>query len=123
MGNEQLVKVAISNVVENSLKYSNPQFCSVTLFAHKKEISLKMEDQGYGIHEDDIQKIFIPFYRANSSFVTSGHGLGLAMVKKIIQLHSGVIELKSELNKGTVVSISIPKVFIKSTVHLEAIYS
>jgi signal transduction histidine kinase len=123
MGNEQLVKVAISNVVENSLKYSNPQYCSITLFAHKKEISVKMEDQGYGIHEDDIQKIFIPFYRANSSFVTSGHGLGLAMVKKIIQLHSGVIELKSELNKGTVVSISIPKVFIKSTVHLEAIYS
>ena len=82
-----------------------------------------MEDQGYGIHEDDIQKIFIPFYRANSSFVTSGHGLGLAMVKKIIQLHSGVIELKSELNKGTVVSISIPKLFSKSTSHLEVLYS
>ena len=123
MGNEQLVKVAISNVVENSLKYSNPQFCSITLFAHNKEISVKMEDQGYGIHEDDIQKIFIPFYRANSSFVTSGHGLGLAMVKKIIQLHSGVIELKSELNKGTVVSISIPKLFNKSTSHLEVLYS
>jgi signal transduction histidine kinase len=123
MGNEQLVKVAISNVVENSLKYSNPQYCSITLFAHKKDISVKMEDQGYGIHEDDIQKIFIPFYRANSSFVTSGHGLGLAMVKKIIQLHSGVIDLKSELNKGTVVSISIPKLFSKSTSHLEATYS
>jgi signal transduction histidine kinase len=123
MGNEQLVKVAISNIVENSLKYSNPQFCSITLFAHKKEISVKMEDQGYGIHEDDIQKIFIPFYRANSSFVTPGHGLGLAMVKKIIQLHSGVIDLKSELNKGTVVSISIPKLFSKSTSHMEATYS
>ena len=123
MGNEQLVKVAISNVVENSLKYSNPQYCSITLFTHKKDISVKMEDQGYGIHEDDIQKIFIPFYRANSSFVTSGHGLGLAMVKKIIQLHSGVIDLKSELNKGTVVSISIPKLFSKSTSHLEATYS
>ena len=123
MGNEQLVKVAISNVVENSLKYSNPQYCSITLFAHKKDISVKMEDQGYGIHEDDIQKIFIPFYRANSSFVTSGHGLGLAMVKKIIQLHSGVIDLKSELNKGTVVSISIPKLFSKSTSHIEATYS
>jgi len=123
LGNEQLVKVAISNVVENSLKYSNPPYCSITLFSHKKEILVKIEDQGYGIHEDDIPKIFIPFFRANSSFVTSGHGLGLAMVHKIIQLHSGIIDLKSELNKGTVVSISIPKIFIKSAVHLEAIYS
>ena len=123
MGNEQLVKVALSNVVENSLKYSNPQHCSITLFAHKKDISVKMEDHGYGIHEDDIQKIFIPFYRANSSFVTSGHGLGLAIVKKIIQLHSGVIELKSELNKGTVVSISIPRIFNNSNSNLEALYN
>ena len=82
-----------------------------------------MEDQGYGIHEDDIQKIFIPFYRANSSFVTSGHGLGLAMVKKIIQLHSGVIDLKSEINKGTVVSISIPRIFTKSSSPFESLYS
>jgi signal transduction histidine kinase len=94
LGNEQLVKVAISNVVENSLKYSNPPYCSITLFSHKKEILVKIEDQGYGIHEDDIPKIFIPFFRANSSFVTSGHGLGLAMVNKIIQLHSGIIDLK-----------------------------
>jgi signal transduction histidine kinase len=82
-----------------------------------------MEDQGYGIHEDDIKKIFIPFFRANSSFVTSGHGLGLAMVKKIIQLHSGVIDLKSELNKGTVVSISIPRIFNKSNPQLDAMYN
>ena len=123
MGNEQLVKVAISNVVENSLKYSKPQFCSITLFAHKKNVSVIMEDQGYGIHEDDIKKIFIPFFRANSSFVTSGHGLGLAMVKKIIQLHSGVIDLKSELNKGTVVSISIPRIFNKSNPQLDAMYN
>jgi signal transduction histidine kinase len=123
MGNEQLVKVAISNVVENSLKYSNPQYCSITLFAHKKGISIKMEDQGYGIDKDDIQKIFIPFYRANSSFVTSGHGLGLAMVKKIIQLHSGVIDLKSEINKGTIVSISIPRILAKSSSQFEAMHS
>ena len=123
MGNEQLVKVAISNVVENSLKYSNPQYCSITLFAHKKDISVKMEDQGYGIHEDDIQKVFIPFYRANSSFVTAGHGLGLAMVKKIIQLHSGVLDLKSELNKGTIVSISIPRIFNNENSQLEAMSS
>ena len=123
MGNEQLVKVAISNVVENSLKYSNPQYCSITLITNKKEISVEIEDQGYGISEDDIPKVFIPFYRANSSFITSGHGLGLAMVKKIIQLHSGFIDLKSELNKGTVVKLSIPRIFIYSSLHFEAISS
>lgn len=123
MGNEQLIKVAISNLVENSLKYSNPQYCSITLYSHKKEISLKIEDQGYGIHEDDIQNIFIPFYRANSSFVTFGHGLGLAMVKKIIQLHSGVIDIKSEINEGTVVSIYIPRLYSKSSSHFESKFS
>ncbi|HOY49899.1 MAG TPA: HAMP domain-containing sensor histidine kinase, partial [Flavobacteriales bacterium] len=105
-GNEQLIRVAIGNVVENALKYSNPQRCKITFDIEHSEKSVIVEDKGSGIAADEHHKIFLPFYRSPSSINAPGHGLGLAMVKKILQLHKGEITLTSQKGEGTTVKIS-----------------
>jgi len=105
-GNEQLIRVAIGNVVENALKYSNPHRCKITFDIEHSEKSVIVEDKGSGIAADEHHKIFLPFYRSPSSINAPGHGLGLAMVKKILQLHKGEITLSSQKGEGTTVKIS-----------------
>lgn len=105
-GNEQLIRVAIGNVVENALKYSNPQRCKITFDIDHSEKSVIVEDKGSGIAADEHHKIFLPFYRSPSSINAPGHGLGLAMVKKILQLHKGEITLTSQKGEGTSVKIT-----------------
>jgi two-component system NtrC family sensor kinase len=70
--------------------------------------SIKMEisDNGIGIPEDDLPHIFEPFFSTKHD--TSGIGLGLAIVHGIVKSHNGKIEVKSELGKGTTISIILP---------------
>jgi two-component system, NtrC family, sensor kinase len=73
-------------------------------------IRIDISDNGIGIPEDDIQHIFEPFFSTKRD--TSGIGLGLAIVHGIIKSHNGKIEVKSELGKGTTISISLPLIKI-----------
>jgi two-component system NtrC family sensor kinase len=69
-------------------------------------IRIEISDNGIGIPEDDIPHIFEPFFSTKQD--TSGIGLGLAIVHGIIKSHSGKIDVKSELGKGTTISITLP---------------
>ncbi len=108
LGNEQLLRVAISNVIENALKYSNPPHCTVIFDSAENHKSITVIDQGVGIPLEEQQKIFLPFYRSSSVMNAPGHGLGLAMVKKIIQLHHGEVQLSSTLGVGTELKLILP---------------
>lgn len=108
IGNEQLLRVALGNIVENALKYSKPPKCIVSFDRSDTETTLSIEDHGPGIPSDEHQKIFLPFYRSPSAISEPGHGLGLSMVKKIIQLHHGEVYLRSEQGKGTIMTVVIP---------------
>ncbi|MEE8423085.1 MAG: ATP-binding protein [Thermodesulfobacteriota bacterium] len=70
----------------------------------KKMISVDIEDQGIGIPEEELQKIFTPFYTSKGS----GSGLGLTLAQRIIKEHHGLIEIKSDYKKGTTVSVLLP---------------
>jgi len=69
-------------------------------------IKIDISDNGIGIPEDDISHIFEPFFSTKQD--TSGIGLGLAIVHGIVKSHNGRIEVKSELARGTTISITIP---------------
>ena len=73
-------------------------------------IEIKVTDTGIGIAKEFQEKIFDKFFRVDSSlsYEVSGVGIGLFIAKKIIELHGGVIEVKSELGKGSEFTISLP---------------
>ncbi|MCE3226070.1 MAG: signal transduction histidine kinase [Bacteroidetes bacterium] len=109
-GNEQLIRSALMNTIENSCKYSADHIANVALSFDKTTIRIKISDHGIGISENDLKNIFEPFFRAANVKNLPGHGIGLTLSKKIIDMHQGNISLQSEPGKGTIVEIILPHI-------------
>ncbi len=109
-GNEQLLKTAFKNLIENACKFSTAKGVNISLTFEKKRMEIHFKDQGIGISNEDIPNIFRPFYRGANTHFIAGYGLGLALTQKIIHLHNGIITVQSELGKGSVFSISFPEI-------------
>ena len=110
-GNEELLFIAFRNIIENACKYSSSHnaWVSITISPAKKIIRIK--DEGIGITEDELQKIFEPFFRSQKvEKITDGLGLGLSMSAGIIRLHKGEINIESEPNKGSLFTITLPSI-------------
>ena len=73
-----------------------------------EDVCFSIEDNGTGIHEDDLYYIFNRFYRSRHSNDGAGIGLGLPLTKAIIENQKGIIEVESQLGKGTVFSVYLP---------------
>jgi len=110
MGNGALLKMAFMNIMENACKYSLEPVCHVLINAHKKEVEVRFKDQGTGISEEDLQHIFEPFYRSVNTHDISGHGIGLPLTKRIIEIHRGKITIESEVGHGTTIIIILPTI-------------
>ncbi|MEP7142964.1 MAG: HAMP domain-containing sensor histidine kinase [Ferruginibacter sp.] len=107
-GNATLLFAAIKNIVSNACKYSNNRLAKVKLSVQQKEIVIRIEDEGKGIAESELQNIFQPFYRADNSRNIAGFGLGLSLASRFIKLHKGEISVKSLVNRGTTFTIKLP---------------
>ncbi len=110
---EKLRRV-VMNIIQNSLKYMNQEQkeIQVNLTSESDRIVVEMKDNGNGIREEDIPYIFQSFYRTDTSrnSATGGSGLGLSIVKKIIQEHGGMVWAESEPGKGTSIYFTLKKV-------------
>ncbi len=98
LGDKFLLDIAISNLIGNSIKYGvDSGNVEVTLSEEGKNLIIEVCDDGVGIPESEIPKIFKDFYRAENvkKFSTEGSGLGLSVVKKIVDRHDGLIRVKS----------------------------
>jgi two-component system phosphate regulon sensor histidine kinase PhoR len=108
-GDKSHLANAIYNLIDNSIKYAKsiPEITVVTKNVDKK-IILIIEDKGIGIEKEYQKKVFDKFFRVPTGDVhdVKGFGLGLAYIKKIIELHHGKIELISEINKTTTFTIT-----------------
>jgi signal transduction histidine kinase len=107
-GNEQLVRSALFNLMENACKYSEDHKAEVLLTRRNKSLDIRIMDNGIGISPEDMEHIFEPFHRGKNVLRINGHGIGLSLVQKIMQLHKGSITIQSELKKGTVAIIHFP---------------
>jgi signal transduction histidine kinase len=105
---EQLIKVAVANIMENGCKYSADHTVHVLIASSPFGLTLKFTDHGIGIPEEDQHKIFEPFHRGSNTQNVKGHGIGLSMVKHIIKLHYGTIQVDSLPGSGTTVLIHLP---------------
>ena len=93
---------AISNLLSNAVKYSMyTKKVSIRLFKETNLINIEIEDSGIGIPEDQLEHIFEKFYRVDQKESISGTGLGLTVVKEIIEAHNGKIFVSSKIGEGT----------------------
>jgi signal transduction histidine kinase len=110
-GNRHHLMQAFNNVIENAVKFS-PNGGQVTIRAgcDNDQVTLDVIDTGIGIAYDDQPRIFEQFFRGTHPGIEpiSGSGLGLSLVKAVIDAHQGRVWLESEVNKGTVVHIVLP---------------
>lgn len=105
-GDEQLIKAALSNIIENGCKYSTDHAIDVLIHSSGLGLTLKFTDKGIGIPPEDLQSIFEPFHRGKNTQNIKGHGIGLSMVKRIITLHRGTVQIISQLDAGTTVVVN-----------------
>jgi PAS domain S-box-containing protein len=112
MGDKELLKVAIINILNNAVKYT-PQNGKITfsLFNQNGHLIFDVADTGCGISPKDLPYIFEKTYRSKDPLVreVSGSGLGLAITQEIIELHGGEIEVRSESGKGAQFTIKLPQ--------------
>lgn len=105
IGNEYLLKTAFVNLMENNCKYSHNKTSTVEISLIDKRVILRFSDTGIGIPKDEIEHLFTPFFRGTNKKYVQGNGIGLALVKKVIVLHKGIINIHSVVDKGTTFTI------------------
>jgi two-component system, OmpR family, phosphate regulon sensor histidine kinase PhoR len=111
IADQQLLELAVINLVENAAKYSNdPAHITITLKHLGENIEISVADKGIGIPKEDIDSIFHRFYTVDKahSRKMGGSGLGLSLVETIIDKHLGKIRVESEIGKGTKFTIHLP---------------
>ena len=107
-GNENLLRVAFINLIDNACKFSRDQAARVRLHLERGHIQVTVTDNGVGMPPEVVTMIFEPFYRANHTSRLRGHGIGLSLVKRIFDLHEAGITVNSELGRGSIFTVSFP---------------
>jgi signal transduction histidine kinase len=110
VGDEYLLKTAVSNIIDNACKYSDNHTVTIRFHHIEKFIEVVFEDKGIGISKEDLAKIFEPFYRGTNTISLPGTGIGLPLASQIIKNHNGTVKISSEIGKGTTVTVLLPTV-------------
>jgi signal transduction histidine kinase len=99
----------LTNLVSNALKYSpDGREIDIQAYIKEKQVVISVQDAGIGIHEDDLAHVFEPFFRADNAHNIKGTGLGLSLVKQIVKVCGGTIQVTSELVAGSCFSVRLP---------------
>lgn len=108
-GDTEKLQQVFTNLLNNAAKFSTKTTpIVVALFAEGKYINITVTDYGKGIRKNEQNKVFREFFKAKGNR-REGMGLGLYIVKGIIEKHKGTIEIYSRLNKGTIMTVKLPK--------------
>ena len=112
LGDREQLIMAIHNLIENAINYSpEGTQVSITEKCQNNLIEIAVTDQGIGIPEKDLERIFERFYRADPSRVRvdgEGSGLGLSIVDAVMAAHGGTVTVQSELGKGATFTLFFP---------------
>ena len=111
-GNTDEIELLFSNLIDNSVKYTSPGGSIMVKIAEEtSQIRAEVSDSGMGIAAEDTSKIFEEFYRAKNAkrIAETGTGLGLSMVKRIVETYGGQIRVRSRVGRGTTFVLNLPK--------------
>lgn len=107
-GIPHLLRSALNNVLDNACKYSDFKPIGIKIIEEKEMITISVSDQGIGILAEDLENIFMPMMRGKNTGNIQGFGIGLSLVKKIMDFHRGSLKIDSFTGEGTTVSIHLP---------------
>ncbi len=99
-GNEGLLEIALINIIDNACKFSGKDV-NIGFLINRDSISVIIDDEGIGIPDDEIDSVSKPFRRASNVKFIGGYGIGLSLVKRILDLHQSVLHIQSRVNEGT----------------------
>ena len=103
------MKRALANLIQNALRYTNGKVSVCTSYnKRKQEICFSVCDEGPGIPERDIERLFQPFTQGDEARGTEGSGLGLAIIKRIVDTHGGRVELSNRAEGGLQAKVYLP---------------
>jgi signal transduction histidine kinase len=107
--NEMLLKIALQNIIENSIQFSKPSnsYIKISFSERKDSFIIKIEDNGEGILDSIKHKVFDLYYRGSES--SEGNGIGLYLVKKVMEKLKSTLHLESQIGKFTIIEIRFPK--------------
>lgn len=101
----EIIRTILNNLLSNAVKYTPSGSISVGLkdvvCKDKEYVELSVSDTGYGMEQSEIPHIFDRFYQTYGTHQASGTGIGLSIVKAMVELHEGILDVKSEIGKGT----------------------
>lgn len=104
----EIITIILDNLISNAVKYTKEGSITLTAYMTDKGLfDIQVKDTGYGISADALPHIFDRYYQENSTHQTSGTGIGLALVKNLINLHEGRISVVSEEGKGSCFTIAL----------------
>lgn len=105
----ELLSLVWNNLISNAVKFTEPGgTISVELKNEENYVSVKVKDTGCGIKPETGQHIFEKFYQGDTSHATQGNGLGLALVKRVVDIMNGEISVESVYGKGSAFTVKIP---------------
>lgn len=114
LGDPNTLRQALRNILDNAVHFSPPaapigvRVDIESSHEHHETVRVRISDHGSGMSAEEIEQIFDPFYRARGSLGNEGLGLGMTVVKRIIDLHNGNIHISSTPGKGTMVQLQFP---------------
>ncbi len=107
-GNENLLVLALTNIILNACKYSDNKEVTVAIASGNARLYILVKDQGIGIPSGELRYIYDPFFRASNTGEVKGYGIGLPLARNIIRIHNGELNVSSEVNQGTEVQLILP---------------
>jgi signal transduction histidine kinase len=94
--------------MENACKYSNNKRVETKISYHKNKLKIDFIDQGFGMTQSEAEHIFEAFYRNEKTKEISGHGIGLPLTQRIVEIHSGQISVLSSEGIGSIFTVEFP---------------
>ncbi len=109
LGDRDLLVLAFYNLLDNAFKFTQPtDTIELHLYEDNNQVTIDIADSGIGIPAEELPLVFEELYRGENSRGIEGRGLGLPLVKRIIERHGGTISIRSRLGKGTICTVRLP---------------